>query len=93
MTVGLLRLAIRIPDSQSLKAKRWHLRSLITRIRNKFNVSVAEVESQDSWQMAVLGVAHVGNERSHVNKVLDQVRNLAEGSRDAELVDSRLEFF
>ena len=93
MTVGLLRLAVRLPESQSLKEKRWILKSLITRIRNKFNVSVAEVDTQDSWQIATLGVAHVGNERSHTNEVLDLVRNFTEGIRTVELVDSQLEIF
>ena len=93
MTVGLLRLALRLPDAQSLKEKRWVLKSLTTRIRNRFNVSVAEVDNQDSWQMATLGVAHVGEGRGHTNEILDRVRNFTEGIRTIELVDSKLEIF
>lgn len=82
-----------MPEAQSLKEKRWILKSLIARIRNKFNVSVSEVDNQDSWQMATLGVAHAGSDRVLTNKVLDQVRNFTEEDRSIELVDSRLEIF
>ena len=90
--VGALQIAIRLPEAQSLKEKRFILKSLIAQIRNKFNVSVSEIGSQDSWQMATLGVVHAGNDRSYTNKVLDQVLNFAEGIKKIEVVDSHLEF-
>lgn len=93
MVLAVLQLAIRLPEAQSLKEKRWHLKSLVTRIRNKFNVSVSEVDFQDSWQRATLAVAHVGNERSHAHRMLDQVLNFARDVRQIEVVDSQLEFY
>ena len=93
MVLAVLQLSIRLPEVHSLKEKRWHLKSLVTRIRNKFNVSVSEVDSQDSWQLATLAVAHVGNDRSHTNRLLDQTLNFVEGVRQIEVVDSQLEFY
>lgn len=92
MVIGLLQMALRLPEAQSLKEKRWVVKSLVTRIRNKFNVSVSEVESQDSWQLANLAIAHVGNDRGYTNELLDQVLNFAEGVKQIEVIDSRLEF-
>lgn len=93
MVIGLLRLILRLPEAQSLKEKRWQIKSLTTRIRNKFNVSVAEVDGQDSWQRCTLAVVHVGNDRRHSNELLDHVRNLVEAAKQLELLDSELEFF
>ena len=71
MTVGLCTVELFIPDAHSLKEKRQVLQSLKTRLRDKFNLSVAEVGDQDLWQKAILGMACVANESAHVNQVLD----------------------
>ena len=92
MVIGVMQLALRIPGAQSLKEKRRVLKSLITRIRNKFNVSVSEVDTQDKWQLSTIAVAHVGSDRPYANELLDQVKNLAERVRETEIIDSRLEF-
>ena len=92
MVVGLLRLDIRLPEAQSLKERRWILKSLITRVRNRFNVSVAEVDPEDVWQRATVAVAHVGSDQPHTNKLLDQILDLAEGLRQIEVLDSQIEF-
>ncbi len=92
MVVGVLQLAFRLPEAQSLKEKRWVLKSVVTRIRNKFNVSVSEVGSQDSWQLANLAIAHVANDRTYSNELLDQVLNFAESVKQIEVIDSQLEF-
>lgn len=93
MVIGVLQMALRLPEAQSLKEKRWVVKSIVTRIRNKFNVSVSEVASQDSWQLASLAIAHVGNDRGHTNELLDQVLNFSERVKQIEVIDSRLEFF
>lgn len=93
MVVGVLQIALRLPESHSLKEKRRLVKSLVTRIRNKFNVSVSEIDSQDSWQLATLAVAHVGNDRRYTNELLDQVLRFSEGVRKMEVIDSRLELF
>jgi uncharacterized protein YlxP (DUF503 family) len=74
-----------------LKAKRQVLLSLKDRLRDKFNVSVAEVGDQDLWQKAVLGIACVANEGAYVNQVLDQAVNLIRSVPSIELVQSRIE--
>ena len=92
MTVGLLQLRLRIPENQSLKGKRQILLGLKTRLRQKFNISLAETDGQDKWQAATLAAACVGTDRAGVNRVLDQVADVVERERGVELVDIQLEF-
>jgi uncharacterized protein YlxP (DUF503 family) len=73
MTVGIARLTLFIADSQSLKQKRMVIRRVKDRARDKFNVAIAEVEENDVWQRAVIGLAVVGNERRFVESSLDEV--------------------
>ncbi len=91
MIVGLCTVELHIPDAHSLKAKRQVLLSLKDRLRDKFNVSVAEVDEQDLWQKAVLGIVCVANEGKHVNQVLDQAVNLIRSVPLVELVQVRIE--
>ena len=91
MLVGLCTVALYIPDGHSLKAKRQVLLSLKDRLRDKFNVSIAEVGDQDLWQKAVLGMACVANEGAYVNKVLDQAINVIRAVPTIELVQFRIE--
>lgn len=91
MIVGLCTVELYMPDADSLKAKRQILLSLKDRLRDKFNVSVAEVADQDLWQKAVLGIACVANEGAYVNQVLDQAINLIRSVRTLELVQSRID--
>ena len=89
--VGLCTIELFIPESQSLKDKRRVLLSLKDRLREKFNLSVAEVDRQDLWQKAVLGLACVANEGRHVNQVCDQALNLIRTVHAVEIVQSRVE--
>jgi uncharacterized protein YlxP (DUF503 family) len=73
MAVGLLTLELHIADAQSLKDKRQIIRSLKDRLRGKFNVAVAELDFQDSWQRSVIGVVTLGNEEHYVQEVLQKV--------------------
>ena len=91
MTVGLCTVELFIPDGHSLKEKRQVLQSLKTRLRDKFNLSVAEVGDQDLCQKAILGIACVANESAHVNQVLDQAVNLIQSVPVIQLVRSRIE--
>ena len=59
MIVGLLTLDLHIPAANSLKSKRMVIKSLIEKIKNRFNVSVAEVDAQNLWQRSVIGIAYV----------------------------------
>ena len=91
MVVGVLQLDLRIHDCQSLKAKRGVIRQLISKVRNTFEVAVAEVGDQDLWQRARLGVAAVGNDKSVINQRLDHVLNFVESLGIAEIFDHRIE--
>lgn len=73
MVIGVLQLTLYLPENHSLKGKRAVLRSIKSRVRTKFNVSVAEIDQQDTWQTIVLGVAQIGNERDHVDRCLREV--------------------
>lgn len=89
--VGLCTIELFIPESQSLKDKRQVLLSVKDRLRQKFNLSVAEVDGQDLWQKAVLGLACVANDGRRVNQVLDQALNMIRSNPAVEIVQSRVE--
>lgn len=89
--MGLCTVELFISDSQSLKDKRQVLHSLKDRLHGKFNLSVAEVDGQDLWQKAVLGMACVANDGSRVNQVLEQALNLIRGVPAVEVVRTKLE--
>lgn len=93
MIVGTCRLELFIPAAGSLKSKRGVIKSLKERIRNRFNVSVAEVDYHDLWQRAALGVAVVSTERRHANSVLSSVVRFAESESRVELTDYELELY
>ena len=93
MFIGWARFELFIPSSVSLKDKRQVLRKVTTVVRNKFNVSIAEVEYQDLWQRAALGVACVSESMGHCRKVLQEVEKaIARSAIDgAEIVDRSIE--
>ena len=75
MNVGICRIKIHLHGSQSLKEKRAIIKSIISRIRGQFNVSISEVGDQELWQLATLGVACISNRNNHVDEVLSKVVN------------------
>ena len=83
---------LHLPASHSLKDKRQVIRSLAERLRRQFNVAVAEVEEQDTWQTAVLGLAVVSNEAGHAERQIDRIVEAIEQTRlDAEVVDRHVD--
>ena len=93
MTVGTLTIRLMIRQSRSLKDKRRVLRSLKDKIRNRHNVSVAEVGAHDSHQQAILGVAMVGTDGRYVDGGLASIVDFIRAVHDAELVDYELEIY
>jgi uncharacterized protein YlxP (DUF503 family) len=91
MVVGTLKLSLYINNNHSLKEKRKIVKSIVARVRNKFNVSVAEVGSNDKWQMIELGISAVGNDRRFVNSSLDTILSFLDSLYVGEIVDSSLE--
>ncbi len=92
MTVGVCRVTLRLPENGSLKGKRQVVRSVMARLRNKFNVAVAEVGDNDRWQIATIGVSCVSNDGRHAEEMLNRVVSFIQDTRlDAELLDSEIE--
>ena len=93
MVVGVMSIRLVIPGSHSLKDKRRALRSIKDRLRAQFNISVAEVDQQDIWQTAVLGLAAVGTDRPYVEGLLDQAASLIGRSYQVQIVKCEKEFY
>jgi uncharacterized protein YlxP (DUF503 family) len=93
MVVGLLTLEVHLPYAQSLKDKRQVLRSLKDRLRSHFNVAVAEVDHQELWQRATLGVVSVSNEQAHVTRLLESAEEEAERILNGGLTNSEIEIY
>ena len=92
MVVGVLRLRLHLPSSSSLKEKRRIVRSVIDRLKSRFEVAVAEVEEMDKWQVATLGIAAISNDTRHANEVLDKALDFVEaGPWEAQVIQSELE--
>jgi uncharacterized protein len=91
VVIGLLTLDLHVPAARSLKDKRQALRSLETRVRNRFNVSVAEVEHQDLWQRSRLAVVAVNTDEAHLQATLRRVEAEAEGSREIQVLSAEVE--
>jgi hypothetical protein len=91
MVVGVLRLTLFLPENHSLKGKRQVLRAIKDRVRNKFNVSIAESGGNDMWQRAELGICQVGNDRAFVDSALREVVNYIDSLALAALGEEQLE--
>jgi len=92
MNVGVCRISLRLPENLSLKGKRRVLKSIITRVRSKFNVSMAEVDDHELWQLAALGICCVSNNERYTNEVLSKVVDfIVNGRFDVEILDYEIE--
>jgi len=91
MVVGSGIITFRLHDCRSLKGKRKIVKSIISRLRNNFNVSVAEVGSNDIHQRAEIGFVLVGNNKAVINSKIDKIFNMADELGLAELIDSKME--
>ena len=91
MIVGAALVEIHVHGSQSLKQKRGVVRSISKRLRNRFNVSVAEVGGQDTWQWATIGLCAAGNDRPYVRGLLEKALAFVEDLHLAEVTGSDVE--
>ncbi len=92
MNVGVCKIKLRLPENLSLKGKRQVLKSITTRVGSKFNVCVAEVDDQDLWQLATLGICCVSSNNRHTNEVLSKVVDFIVNSRfEIEILDYEIE--
>ncbi len=90
--IGALYTELFIPLSGSLKSKRSVLKSLKDRIKNRFNVCVAEIGAQDKWQRAVLGFAAISSDKTHLDQALQGILSFVKDNHDVELIDYSMEF-
>lgn len=91
MKIGVLRVYFMILDAHSLKEKRMVLRSLKDRLLNTFNVSVAEIGSNDKWQVGELGIAAVGNQARFVSEVMEKVKNYIQANPAVRVIEADIE--
>jgi len=90
--LGVARLVLYIAESSSLKEKRMVVRSVVQRVRNRFNVAVAEIDTQDVWEVATLGIVCVSADARHADEVVSKVVHFIERERlDAEVGDVAIE--
>ena len=94
MVIGLCTIEVQIPESASLKQKRRVVKSVVARVRKEFNVSIAEVGHQDSWQLATLAAVCVSTDAGYVQGLLERVVRYIDNSRfDLVLLDYENELF
>ena len=92
MNVGVARVGLRIPENMDLKGKRQVLKSIIGRVKSRFDVAVAEVDNNDSWQIAAIGICCISNNKRHSNEVLSKVVRFIETGRfDIEILNYSIE--
>ena len=92
MNVGVCRIEFRLPENLSLKGKRRVLKSIIARVKNRFNVSIAEIDDQELWQLATLGICCVSNNNRYTNEVLSKVVDFVVNSRfEVEILNYEIE--
>ena len=88
MFIGVSQVTLHLPDSHSLKDKRQIVKSVTARARNRFEVAIAEVEEQERWQIAVLGVSCVSNSSQHAAEILGHVQRYIEETRPDLLISN-----
>ena len=93
MIVGVCTIELMLHETHSLKGKRRILKSITSRVKSNFNVAIGEVDFQDKWQRALLGVAVVSTAQDHANGILSKVVNFVDSIHSAELLDYQIEFW
>ena len=91
MVVGTAKISLYIQDNHSLKGKRKIVKSIIAKVQQRFNVSIAEVDFNDKWQRIGLGLSVVGNDRRFVNSSLDTILTYVDSLYLGEIIDSDIE--
>jgi uncharacterized protein YlxP (DUF503 family) len=91
LVVGTVVFDLNLPGINSLKEKRRRLKSLLARIQNKFNVSIAEVDFNDNHRMARLGAAVVSNDNAHVDQMISRIVKIIDSEPELIMIDYRVE--
>ena len=93
MVVGVLRLELHVPTAQSLKDKRSVIKRIKDQLRGRFNVAVAEVDANETWQRATVGVSAVSDQRAYVEGLLVEVTEWLRATRLVELIRVEQEYW
>ncbi len=92
MNIGVCRVKIRLPENHTLKGKRQVVKSIVNRVKNTFNASIAEIEDHELWQLATIGISVVSNDSRHANEELSKIVDfISNGRFDIELLDYEIE--
>jgi len=92
MHVGVARVTLQLAENSSLKGKRMVVKSVAQRVRNRFNVAVAEIDTQDALELITLGIVCVSDDPRHANAILSKVIDFIESERlDAEVGEVEME--
>lgn len=91
MVVGIIKIEFHLSDNRSLKGKRKIVKSMVGKVRSRFNVSIAEVGSNDKWQKIELGISAVGNDRRHIDSSLNNILGFLDSLYLAEIVSTDME--
>lgn len=91
MIVGICTLKLKLYESNSLKEKRHITKSIIGRIQSRFNVSIAEIGLNDSWQTSIIGFSCVTNDTQHANQIISKVLKFIDGDSRVEIIDYDIE--
>ena len=90
--IATLTIHLHLPACASLKEKRGRIKPLISRLHREFNVSVAEIDLQDTWQQAIIGCAMIGNDHAFLQSALQNVAKWVEGNwPDGDVIEVKSE--
>ncbi len=93
MVIGFLLLDIHFPLSHSLKEKRKRLNKIKDRFKNRFNVALAELEYQDKWQRAKIGIVTINTQKKVIESLFNRIIIEADENLDGEILDHQIHYF
>ena len=93
MVVGTLKIEFFLSDNRSLKGKRKVVKSMVDKVKARFNVAIAEVGSNDKWQKIELGLTTVGNDRRHIDSSLNNTLKFLDSLYLAQIINTEMEIF
>lgn len=91
LIIGVCSLKLNIYEADSLKDKRHIIKSIIGRLQSRFNISISEVDLNDSWQSSVIGFACVTNDTKYANEVISKVIKFIDGDNRVEIIEQNIE--
>ncbi|HZJ98369.1 MAG TPA: DUF503 domain-containing protein [Tissierellaceae bacterium] len=91
MIIGSCELKLKIFEANSLKEKRHTIKSIIGRLKSRFNISIAEIGLNDSWKTSMIGFACVTNDTQHANEIIDRVIKFIDGDSRVEIIEYNIE--